>query len=607
MKHYCNPMDLEYPFQYFRRPDPSGKPVPFKVYREAADPTLILFKNTYFLFPSMTQGFYTSEDLLSWDHYRYGPEIPMYDYAPDVHQLGEYLYFSASKRGENGAFYRTKDPRTEPFEKIESNFEWWDPALFRDDDGRVYFYWGCSNMEPIYGVELDPETMLPLTERKVLIKSDAAHRGYERFGEEHIPPRTPEEIEAQVNSMLEQQKRQAEESGQSLPLPEEQLRETLYGFMSNNPFIEGAWMTKHTGKYYLQYAIPGTEYNVYGNAAYVSDSPLGPFVPMENNPFSYKPGGFITAAGHGSTLLDKNGDYWHIASMRISHNENFERRLGLFKAGFDDDGNLYCDQRFGDWPIAMDAKPFDKPDWMLLSYKKPVAVSSGEGAEHVTDEDIRTFWQAGSNRPGEWAELDLGEAYRVHGIQLNFQETGILRELPEGVNAKELHFEERWLDPVKQPTRWLLEGSLDGKTYFTIEDRSHVDTDYSHPFLEREDGIELRYLRLTIESVPYGAVPAISGIRVFGAGNGQAPKKAADVTATLDGELDMDVSWQAENATGANVLWGHAPDKLFHSRTVMGDTKAHIGALVAGQPVYVRVDAFNESGVTEGSVVCVRS
>src|SRR5207253_1410092 len=31
----------------------------------------------------------------------------------------------------------------------------WDPALFRDDDGRWFLYWGSSNAYPLYGIELD--------------------------------------------------------------------------------------------------------------------------------------------------------------------------------------------------------------------------------------------------------------------------------------------------------------------------------------------------------------------------------------------------------------------------------------------------------------------
>lgn len=34
---------------------------------EAADPSLILFKGKYYLFPSMTAGFLTSDNLVDWD------------------------------------------------------------------------------------------------------------------------------------------------------------------------------------------------------------------------------------------------------------------------------------------------------------------------------------------------------------------------------------------------------------------------------------------------------------------------------------------------------------------------------------------------------------
>ena len=200
MKHYCNPMNLEYRYQFFRRPNQSGKNDLYKVYREAADPTLIAFKGLYYLFPSMTAGFFTSEDLHDWNYYRLGNEIPVYDYAPDVRVMGDYMYFSASRNGENGSFYRTKDPRTEAFERIPATFPFWDPNLFIDDDGRVYFYWGCSNMEPIYGVELDSKTMQPVTEKQVMIRSHEDVRGYERFGEEHVAPHTDADIEEQVET-----------------------------------------------------------------------------------------------------------------------------------------------------------------------------------------------------------------------------------------------------------------------------------------------------------------------------------------------------------------------------------------------------------------------
>lgn len=608
MKHYCNPMNLEYRYQFYRKLQVGSEPGAFKVYREAADPSLILFKDTYFLFPSMCVGFYTSEDLHEWAFHEFKGDIPIYDYAPDVRIIGEYMYFSASHMGEICHFYRTKDPRTEAFEKIEGTFEFWDPNLYVDDDQRVYFYWGCSNQEPIYGVELNPETMVPLTEKKVMFDSHPEYRGYERFGNEHIPPKSEEQIETEVEAMLYNIKQQAMAEKRDVGMSDEDARAMLRGYFGNKPYIEGPWMTKHKGRYYLQYAIPGTEYNVYGDGVYVSDKPLGPFVPAKNNPYSYKPAGFITGAGHGSTLEDRERGFWHTASVRISHNENFERRLGLWKAEFDADGELFCDQRFGDWPIAMGAKVFDKPDWMLLSYGREVEVSSGTGKENVTDENIQTFWKAATNRPGEWVCVNLGKAYDVSAIQINFADDGILRELPETTPMFHAMYEERFIDTVKQKTQWLLEGSLDGENYFVIEDKRAVNTDYAHDFIELKEPQKMRYIRLTVQALPYEQAAAVSGLRVFGKGTGVDPKAAEEVCVSYDGKMDMDICWKVdESAVGAVVLWGHASDKLYHSRMVYGDSRVHVGALVCGQNVYVRVDTFNENGITEGKVITVNN
>lgn len=67
-------------------------------------------------------------------------------------------------------------------------------------------------------------------------------------------------------------------------------------------------------------------------------------------------------------------------------------------------------------------------------------------------------------------------------------------------------------------------------------------------------------------------------------------------------ELDLTVSWDQGKAVGYNVLWGFAPEKLYHSSMVFGKNEANLGALVKGQSLYVRVDAFNEAGITEGNV-----
>lgn len=180
-QYYCNPLNMDYRYQFIEDMR-SGED---KISREAADPSMILFQGKYYIFASMTLSVWVSEDMVHWESHRLPDSLPLYDYAPDVRVVGDYVYFSASRRGTICDFYRTKDILNGPFERIPGTFDFWDPNLFLDDDGKLYFYWGCNNVTPIWGVELEPETMVPKTERKELIYGQPEKIGYERVGENH--------------------------------------------------------------------------------------------------------------------------------------------------------------------------------------------------------------------------------------------------------------------------------------------------------------------------------------------------------------------------------------------------------------------------------------
>ena len=594
MKYSCNPINIEYKYQFI---DEKGN---LCINREAADPSIVMFKGKYFLFPSMTAGFFTSDNLTDWEYHSL-KDIPIYDYAPDVRVIDEYLYFSASKRNSICSYYRTKDPISGIFEELKGTIPFWDPNLFVDDDGKIYFYWGCSNIAPIYGVELNSEDFTPKGEPMELIFGREEEVGYERVGDNHIPPKTQEEIETVVQSFASR-----------IPNVDENHLNMLRRYMGNAPYIEGAWMDKHNGKYYLQYACPGTEYNIYADGVYISDNPLGPFSLANNNPLSYKPGGFITGAGHGSTMEDKYGNLWHTSTMRICVNHQFERRLGIWQAGYDKDGELFCNQRYGDWPIEIEQaimNPWKNPEWMLLSYGKPAKASSfeeGKDALKATDENVQTWWKAASNKPGEWIEIDLKQPCYVHAIQVNFADDKMNVDLPKGITLQgeitAVSSTQRYIDENKHFTRWILEGSEDGKNYFIIADKSQVETDLSHDLVINEAGIKVRYLRCTVKELPFNQNPCISGLRVFGLGVGELPKKVEGVTLEKIGELDLLINWESSDVVGYNVLWGYAPDKLYHSYMVLGSNRVNIGALIKGKPLFVRVDAFNEKGITEGDL-----
>ena len=89
-QYFCNPLNFTYQYQF------NQKENGFSLNREAADPSMILFNGKYYLFPSMTKGFLVSDDMTEW---KLCPlkNVPVYDYAPDVRVIGEYLYFCASR------------------------------------------------------------------------------------------------------------------------------------------------------------------------------------------------------------------------------------------------------------------------------------------------------------------------------------------------------------------------------------------------------------------------------------------------------------------------------------------------------------------------------
>ncbi len=594
MKYYCNPINVNYRYQFNADPRKGGA---LQICREAADPSMILFKGRYYIFASMTLGVWVSDDLANWENRRLPDELPLYDYAPDVRVIGDYVYFCASAREHNCDRWRTKDILNGPYEKLEGSFPFWDPNLFLDDDGRVYFYWGCSNETPIWGVELDPETMLPKGEKVAVVEGHPYEIGYERIGEDNSTlPASADVIEAKYQAFVKAQ-----------GIPEEHLpadvRPLIRGMFSDKPYIEGAWMDKHEGKYYLQYAAPGTQYNTYSDGVYVGESPLGPFRLAENNPYSYKPGGFLPGAGHGSTMRDREGRFWHTATMRISKNHDFERRVGIWPAGFDEDGELFCNQRYGDWPMALEGEPWRDPAWMLLSVGKTAAASSfvpGHEPDKATEENVQTWWRAATNSRDEWLCVDLGKRFTVHAVQINFADDRIDGPCPGEIRPSS---QARYIDEAEHTTQWKLEGSLDGESWFVIEDKSEAETDLSHDLIVREESFGARYLRLSDMAVPFAQAPCVSGLRVFGLGDGEKPAEPV-FTAARMGDLDMIVQIaEQSDALGYNILFGSSPDKLYHSYMVFEAGSRRVGALIKDREYTVRVDAFNENGITAGKCV----
>ncbi len=302
----ANPINLNYRFQ------PTDKD---EFRREAADPVCEYFNGKYYLFASKSGGYWSSSDLVEWTYIPSKTITTIEHYAPAILVMDDAMYYMGSS---DPKIFKSTNPDTDNWEDIGSKFEFQlmgsvDPAFFQDDDGRVYIYWGCSDKEPIIGVEVDPkDDFKVIGEAKILI--------------EHHPEEYGWEVKGAHN-----------DTGKA-------------------GYNEGPAIIKHKGKYYLQYAAPGTEVRVYGDGTYVADHPLGPYTYDETSPFSFKPGGFIGGAGHGHTFKDKYGNYWHVATMKISERHMFERRLGLFPSYMSDDDTFHSHTVLTDYPFFIPDK-----------------------------------------------------------------------------------------------------------------------------------------------------------------------------------------------------------------------------------------------------------
>ena len=546
MNTYCNPLNIDYTYMIYNANQDIS-------YRSGADPAVVKFRDEYYMFVTRSLGYWHSKDLNNWEFIT--PEKWYFEgcNAPAAHNYKDsVLYVTGNPSGSMSILY-TDNPTKGDWKAVPAILnDLQDPDLFIDDDGQAYMYWGSSNVYPIRAVTLDKNKRFrPSKKIWELFNLDGKKHGWERFGENHSDT-------------------------------------SLGGYM------EGAWMTKHNNKYYLQYAAPGTEFNVYGDGAYISDSPLGPFKYMPNNPFSYKPGGFMNGAGHGSTVIGPDSVYWHFGSMAVSVNVNWERRISMYPTFFDADGLMYSNTAFGDYPHFAPAAAGQKggfAGWMLLSYKKPVKASStleNYAAENIVDENVKTFWIAEKNDSLQSIAIDLVNPGKVYAIQLNYHDykSDLYGKIPGLYH------------------RYTIEGSLDGKSWTVLVNRENSFKDVPNDYVQLDTPQTVRYIRYKNIHVPTPYL-AISGLRVFGKGQGKAPSTTRNVVVDRkEDRRDAIITWDKQtNVQGYNVLWGIAPGKLYNSWMVYDKNLLELKSLSTDQSYYFSVEAFNENGVSVGNKV----
>jgi xylan 1,4-beta-xylosidase len=588
---YCNPINIGY---NYTTQNHNGIP---DSRRSSADPLIIAYKGDYYLFATNQAGFFWSKDLSDWK-FVYGSfqRNPGDDdqCAPAAWVVNDTLFYVGSTWKKDHPVWKTADPKSGRWVRHVDTamLPTWDPAIFQDDDKKVYMYYGSSGKLPLCGVEVDYNTWLPkgnqadyeklyaatevediqrpYGEIKAVVGLDPAKHGWERFG------------------------------------PNNDMEPAPWG-----DFIEGAWMTKHNGKYYMQYGAPATEFKGYANGVHVGNSPLGPFTYQKHNPMSYKPGGFVIGAGHGNTFADNYGNYWNTGTCKISVKDRFERRIDMFPAGFDKDDVMYSITSYGDFPTLLPNNKRDQTKgafsgWMLLSYKKAATASSSEecmevqthrvdtggkkvfekicyNVQNLTDEDIQSYWSAKTDKPGEWLQIDLGRKMRINALQINYAD----HKATQRNKAMDIYYQ------------YQIFMSDDNQNWTLVVDKSKSDKDAPHDYLELTKPIEARYVKMVNIHNASGLF-AVSDFRVFGNGLSEKPKLVTGfkVDRSVADSRNAMINWDAQpDAVGYNIYYGIAPDKLYNSIMVYEGSSYDFRGLDKGTGYYFAIEAFNENGI----------
>ena len=408
-------------------------------YRELADPVVLAEGDTWYLYSSAGL-MWTSEDFGgTWHH------VPVQEeagYAPAVAKFRGKYYLCTS-----GGPLSVADLPTGPFRTLGrfdlASFssdpqmpQTLDPALFVDGD-RLYLYWGCcAKPKSVWCVELDPADP-----------------------------------------------RRALAPGSAVCLVE--FDREKYPWIVN--LIEGAWVFKRDGMYYLTYATYGTEDSRYCWCAMKGAGPLGPFVPQKRNPFFMTEKGLVTGTGHGSIWRDLSGDWWINSCVSVCAYHGFERLLAQDRLYFEPDGDIAV------------GKATETPQWLPASGRKGdtgwKAIPLKSARPEATDGSLKT-WSAVEGLPSKTVFEFPGER-TIRSFRVIWRDLGL--DTNRGV--------------LPGPYRYRIDYRSNG-VWWTWLDASKNDVDLMVDYREAPEA-KADAVRLVVLSAPPGITPGLVEFTVF--------------------------------------------------------------------------------------------
>ena len=539
---YCNPISLT---------NGSGRVI------TSGEPVIKIFNGDYYLFVRRLNGYWWSSDFVNWTYV----DAPNFlGGIPGVVEIDGKLYCYAGNT--ENRVRATDDPKSGEWYDVGtfSSNNYGDASMLYDEEtGRLFMYYGWSQLLGIRVVEIDKTTFKEIGEPVVCIWGDPYTHGWEtRYAKDNIYPL----------------------------FDHREYREQEYGW------TEGGHPLKYNGKYYLMYASIGLEFYSYGHGVYVADDPMGPYVYQEENPFTLKTTGVAPGAGHGSIWVDKDNNVWCVAMLPYAQKgASGHTLMSIYPAGVDEDGVMHGKTEFGDYPQYLPGVVENPTDdnftgWMLLSLDKKVEASStleNYWTAYAVNEDPKQFWSAETGDPGEYITVDLGTVCDIRGIQ-------ILWDRAAGTTASR--------DALEQYQSFTIEVSDDNENWTLIVDKSNNTQDLRSDYIEMPAPVYARYVKLTNVFTPDDGKFAVKAFRVFG--------NPEESTWTMVDEANLKVVRSEEDRRYAHLLWdevegaegyiiryGVDPEKLYNSYMVYGKSYLDVPSLNVDNEYYWEVEAFS--------------
>jgi xylan 1,4-beta-xylosidase len=365
-----------------------------------ADPTIVKFGDIYYIYAttdnemlgSGAPTLWYSNDFQNW--YNYTMEVPTLSdvnlrnfWAPDILK-GEdgkyYLYFGNCQAGCNIYGYVSSNPYG-PWTKLHDDdkpviahgypregFPSLDAQFFKDDDGKIYAYWGTwVHYNNGYAVgQLNNQTMGDMFESK------------------------------------------------NIPLTQ-----------TPAPF-EAAYMMKRNGKYILMYSGASCHNETYNVRYSYSDNPYGPFTPGQNNPIlSTNADKSVHGPGHHSVFQNNNNYYivYHRHDYPFTAG-GLARQICIDSLIFENDSTIRQVipshkgiNYFTESKVPTDIAYLAKTEASSYYQLKSLDHNYDYLPRYATDNNNATMWKAASNNFPQNLTIDLGKETKISRIMTQFE------------------------------------------------------------------------------------------------------------------------------------------------------------------------------------------